>query len=40
MLDIELRPEEEGEVPLGAFVLDRKVGGFKAQAAPVEIDED
>lgn len=36
MLDIELRPEEQGAVPLGAFVLDKKTGGFKAQAAPVE----
>ncbi len=39
MLDIELRPEEEGEVPLGAFVLDKRAGGFKAYTTAVEREQ-
>ncbi|MFC4311254.1 VIT domain-containing protein [Steroidobacter flavus] len=40
MLDIELRPEADGEVPLGAFVLTKQSGGFAAQAAPVESEDE
>jgi len=38
ILDLELHPESEGAVPLGAFVLTNRGAGFTAQAAPPHED--
>jgi hypothetical protein len=41
MLDLELDPDDEGAVPLGAFILANKGAGFTAMSAPKDrTDED